>query len=504
MLSWFKSFSKPVTHETKLSEFLGSDAIGTYVNKGTYGFGLNYKFESDRPSPFSYRPLGSSAESSNCKSVFIKLVPLTDAKSRDFKKIKKKQSNCMIYVDKGSVIWKLNDTESSSVFSFIKEVESQSELYEKTTVDSPSFTTSFVLPVYENIIVDKNNNLQLINVLKKKFNGDSSLFTNIKNALKLSKHFKLGIIVMPMMPIPPMEIGWIALRNLNLYNKDYASLNMETISIKSTDYLLHDYDDSSITYEQKKGIFILTQIVHHMIRIFELGLERRVGMVHGDVHPGNILIDPKLPNTTQCFEGDVLDEDSPYLSTVFLIDFGTVVKRDVEITETDPFKRFKIIIKKIMTISGSHSHSPLSHYVFDWFPALFLKRDKKQNYVLINDHDNILKLNHNNILELDHDTYFIEKNFKVMFDMINKFKYGNDNYIGVYTKENKSSITGGNDGKMSLMKDNLKNGEKCLQMLKAQYPDRHGIGKETVKKRIPKSSSLLVIKKRKTRKNEEL
>jgi serine/threonine protein kinase len=315
-----------------------------------------------------------------------------------------------------------------------------------------------------------------------------TFFDDIRKALTMNKYFKLGVIVMPMMSIPPMTLGWITLLGLGLYSDaSFKELALEYISQQNgSNYLLHDSDNTDITPEQRKGIFIITQMVYYMIKLLELG------KIHGDVHPGNILIHPDLPNTTQCFEDGTMVLDpakSHYLSTVVLLDFGTVRENSRVISETEPFERFIQMIKILLTTTGSHDFSPLQSGTYDWFVALFLKRNRDGKKVLLIDH--LKPIDYDTLVSLEHDKYFVNENFITLFRMIERFKLGNLEYITeCYSKLNKKpeneahirrikqfnssgnlrrTVLGGNGEQMDLMVENLYNGEKSLQMLKEQY-----------------------------------
>lgn len=381
------------------------------------------------------------------------------------------------------------EIESTYIHNFIAEIESQIQIFRLTNGD----LSSFVLPIYESIIIDQDN-LHIIEKMEANFSAtdfqtiNSDFFVDIKKALVMNKYFKLGVIVMPMMAIPPMTPGWITLLRLGLYSDhSFKELALEYISQKNgNDYLLHDSDNTGITPEQRKGIFIITQMVYYMIKLLELG------KIHGDVHPGNILIHPKLPNTTQCFKEGTMDLDSDkshYLSTVVLLDFGTVRENSRVISETEPFKRFIQMIKILLTTTGSHNFSPLQSGIYDWFVALFLKRNRYGEKVLFNEYENTI--DYDTLVSLKHDEYFVNENFERLFRMIERFKLGNAEYImECYSKlnenpENKAhirriqqfnssgnlrrTVLGGNGEQMDLMVENLYNGERTLQMLKEQY-----------------------------------
>ena len=301
-----------------------------------------------------------------------------------------------------------------------------------------------------------------------------------------------------MMSIPPMEKGWSTLLDLGLYrDTNFKGLALENISKKDGyNYLLYDSDTTDrLDNDKRRGIFIITQMVYYMIKLLELG------KIHGDVHPGNILIHPVLTNTTQCFKDGTMELDKAklhYLSTVFLLDFGTVRESPlIPLTpQTPPVESFIKKIKLLLVTPGTHGFSPISTTTTtdDWFVALFLKRNASGEYILFEHYADSIDYN---ILEsLKHDEYFIDKNFKTLFDMIQRFKLGNEQYIiesfnNIFKKEyTPSSIFGGNGNQMDLMAENLYNGERTLQMLKEQNGEaRDDVTKNSMSSKQLKSRS---------------
>ena len=462
-----QEFSPPIDQRYKpgdhLLDFLGK-STGNYVNQGTYGIGLQYQISDGKKSPFSYVTLSSMEQSipENNNSIFVKLVPLTQeiplGVYRDVKdKVLGKYDNFLLYLDEtgdvtqaelrgdahiqneripvvGSPIsedyidyrnfrgfnWCLladkrkYHIDSTYIHNFIAEIESQMQIFKRTNGD----LSSFVLPIYESIIVDKTD-LRIIDAMERKFADtqeiNTNLFHDIRRALKMSDYFKLGVIVMPMMSIPPMEKGLSTLLDLGLYSDtDFKELALENISKKDGyNYLLYDSDTPDrLDNDKRRGIFIITQMVYYMIKLLELG------KIHGDVHPGNILIHPVLTNTTQCFKDGTMELDKAklhYLSTVFLLDFGTVRESPRVIPQTPPVESFIKKIKLLLVTPGTHGFSPISTTTttYDWFVALFLKRNASGVYVLFEHYadsiDSIDSIDYDVLVNLKHDIYFIDE-----------------------------------------------------------------------------------------------
>ena len=139
------------------------------------------------------------------------------------------------------------------------------------------------------------------------------------------------------------------------------------------------------------------------------------GWIHGDLHTGNVLINPRQICSTHCFGRDsdgrlFFDSDSPFLGKVFIIDYGTarrVYDYEIDIinsvSETDEREIFRNKIKVLLIARGSHNYSPIEFYSYDWFVSLFASRkaDKKT---------------------YNHNTDFIQKNITTMFDLVNDFR----------------------------------------------------------------------------------
>ena len=569
-----QKFSPPIDQRYKpgdhLLDFLGK-STGNYVNQGTYGIGLQYQISDGKKSPFSYVTLSSMEQSipENNKSIFVKLVPLTQeiplGEYKDIKdKVLGKYDNFLLYLDEtgdvtqaelrgdahiqnesipvmGSPIiedyiaysnfrgfnWNLladkreYHIDSTYIHNFIAEIESQMQIFKRTNGD----LSSFVLPIYESIIVDKTD-LRIIDAMERKFADtqeiNTNLFHDIRRALKMSDYFKLGVIVMPMMSIPPMEKGGSTLLDLGLYSDtDFKELALENISKKDgNNYLLYDSDTPDrLDNDKRRGIFIITQMVYYMIKLLELG------KIHGDVHPGNILIHPVLTNTTQCFKDGTMELDKDklhYLSTVFLLDFGTVRESPRVIPQTPPVESFIKKIKLLLVTPGTHGFSPLLSPTYDWFVALFLKRNASGVYVLFEHYADSIDSIDYNILDIKHDEYFIDENFKTLFKMIQRFKLGNERYIiesfnNIFKKKYtlpQIPIRGGNGNQMDLMAENLYNGERTLQMLKEQNGEarddvtKNSMSSKQLKSRSRKDTTTTLFsffgkKKKRTKKKNE-
>jgi hypothetical protein len=511
-------------------------ASGSFVNQGTYGIGLTYEIKDPYvSSPLSFLPLSAILTRTlmNNGHVFVKFVPLTEPMPRE--EFESEKSNIRLpieikYIDGDGDItsgylrtsstkeqlspntlhvgfgrqtikyddfmgfnWSIlgntnqNKIQSTYIRQFLDECESQIKIFKKTNND----LDSCIIPIYETLVVS-NKNIHIIEELEKNYNfkGTNPLsptfFTEIKKHLRISNYFKMGLIVMPMMPIPPVTLGWHRFYSLKCY-KNYDELNISNIATKQgNDYILYDYDDTSIDWWKRQALFLFTQIVCYMITLLEHD------MIHGDVHPGNVLIHPDLPNTTQCFHDSRPDKSryKQFFSKVFLLDFGTVTTPEYRVSnELILSSRFAEQIKQLLTTQGTHGFSPIESSVYDWLPALFLRRNSNGEYLVKAERKTISE-----IRKLPDDKYFISENFDKMFDMMNKFRLGNAEFrthtltklsvdpgfndflrkIRAFNKSGdiSSTVRGGNKKlhkHMDKMIANLRHGEESLKLLQREY-----------------------------------
>lgn len=456
----------------KLLEFLSKCDVGSsgsFVKQGTYGIGLTYEIHADVTSPLSFVPLSSLLTQTTMKnkSVFIKFVPLTepppqgeyDAEIQKFPDINEiRYEDCegdivsdeldscprewdvihtiedKIFYDKfRGINWTIigkeheNPIESTYIKLFLYECEKQIQTFKKTNHN----LDSFVLPIYETLVIEQDN-LHIIEELQKYYNFTDSnnvlvpdFFTNIKHYITSSKYFKMGIIVMPMMPIPPVTTGWNRFNSLQCI-KDDNTIDLQHVSEKrGNDYYIYDYNNTNITWWARQSLFLFTQIIYYMITLLGKNI------IHGDVHPGNVLIHPDLPNTIECFKDgrpNKLERKWLY-SKLFLIDFGTVKNISVLHNSCKDIQQFREKIKLLLVTRGSHGVSPLESEsnIYDWLPAFFLKRDSSGRYLLKKDF--MYYIDYGKITRADHNKYFIDENMVTMFRMMQNFKWGNGQYI---------------------------------------------------------------------------
>lgn len=542
-------------------------ASGSFVNQGTYGTGLTYEIKDPSvSSPLSFLPLSAilTKTAMNNKSVFVKFVPLTEPMPRaefEIEKMNVKSPIEIKYIDGDGDItgedlrtpsikeqlspntlpvgfgrqtikyddfmgfnWSVrgntsqNKIESTYIRQFLDECESQIKMFKKTNND----LDSCIIPIYETLVVS-NKNIHIIEELEKNYNfkGSNALsptfFTEIKKHLRISKYFKMGLIVMPMMPIPPVTLGWHRFLSLKSYS-NYNELNISNIAKKQgNDYILYDYEDTSIDWWKRQSLFLFTQIICYMITLLENNT------IHGDVHPGNVLIHPDLPNTTQCFHDSKPDKAKykPYYSKVFLLDFGTVKTPEYRVSDDLILvSRFTEQIKQLLTSRGSHGFSPIESNIYDWLPAMFLRRNSKGEYLVKAERKTISE-----IRKLPEDKYYISENFDKMFNMINKFRLGNAEFrthtlttfsidpgfndflrkIRAFNKSGdiSSTVRGGNkklQNHMDNMIASLRHGEESLKLLQREYKAASHVKRILKKKKHSKTlRKTAVYKKSKTK-----
>ena len=351
---------------------------------------------------------------------------------------------------------------------------------------------SFIIPIYESLVITQDN-IHIIEKLRELYNYtqpnvlNTNFFDTIIMNLRKSKYFKMGIIVMPMMPFPPIATGWNYLKEKKCYKRGYRELLISNFADKyADDYFIYNNSDMNLTIDGHHSLLFISQLISHMITLLEEGI------IHGDLHPGNTLMNPKLSNTS---DGQ---NDANLSGKAFLIDFGTVVKYGNFIpwaSEADDYKRFKLQIKALLVSRGSHGYSPLEYYTYDWLPSLFLKRTSTGRYNLL-DYYGAHDLANSDMILLEDDENgispynFVEENFKTMFEWVNEFKRGNREFIDMSApfieshKElfdkirafnrsgnSRSTMRGGEKESINKMIGNLEYGEQSLNALKEEYSD---------------------------------
>lgn len=380
------------------------DGEGKYINQGTYGLGLSFKISRDEDSPISYYSLDNRAETgaemdSQVRTVFVKLVPLHKSKSY-----------------KWYMMGAYNNEISSSLYkSFADECSAQVEIYKKTNHNMDSF----VPPLYFSDVIEPS----VVDVLKQKFSFTSALPDDFFDELRshaLHKNRDVGIIMMPSMPIPPIKTGSRLLDGFGFYTNisemgEYFNISNEDFTSweysgngDNKNFVLKKYDELE-NIPHKKCMFYIVQMLSGLIDLLDNG------WIHGDLHPSNVLINPRQICSTHCFGRDsngrlFFDSDSPFLGKVFIIDYGTArrvsadeIKMINSDNETDERQIFRNKIKVLLHAKGSHNYSPIEYFSYDWFVSLFASRkaDKKT---------------------YDYKTDLIQKNVTTMFDLVNDFR----------------------------------------------------------------------------------
>jgi len=458
-------------HSQLLKEILSrcDDNKGEYITQGTYGIGLMFSISKRKESPITLMTLDNRAETgseldSQVRNFFVKIVPLYDQISfqdlESFSKTPRWKKTSISYLNKeknirvsaipvtssiteneirvksseeGTVTvkysdilgydWKIDSKDknmyASPVSCFKDECSIQVGIYKA----SNNNLDSFIPPIYVSDIIDQND-MSVIDLMKRKFDNSnpisklSNFFDDMKTKLS-NKYNKIGIIVMPSMPMPPVVQGMQILRRLtSTTNKMGAYFKLSKIAKKEgKNFVLKKYDDITQN-EDKKCLYYIVQTVCCMIDLLNKGF------IHGDLHFSNILINPNQIASTQCFDVDsngnyVQNNSSPFMGKVFIIDYGTAKKVDLPIySHMDSKEVFKQQIITILKTKGTHGFSPLQFFSYDWLPSLFLARDDGR-YVPAN---------------------IFEKNLDVMFDLVNEFREKRDEYQKFVIDTMKSSI----------------------------------------------------------------
>jgi len=390
--------------------------------KGEGGIGLMYSIPKTEKSPITLMSLDNRQEvgyepDGHVRNFFVKLVPLYDQISEeDLKKIddksapiaylnEEKEESYILTQNLDTAAIKHSDIlgyswnfytdwgeiTASPVSFFKEECRIQVELYKA----SNNNLDSFIPPIYVSDIID-NEDKSVIDLLERKFDKGKIIFDMMRGYLK-NKYRKFGIIVMPIMP---SVTGENIIKDF-LYKREMGRVKEEEDSY----YYLKKYDDIG-KKEDKQCLYYIVQIVCCMIDLLN------EGFIHGDLHLNNVLINPNQIASTQCFESNGKPEDnSPFMGKVFIIDFGTaktVDDRDVPpIREVEGIEVFEKQIITILKTKGRHGFSTLDFPPYDWLPSLFLKRNSVSGKYL----DDI-----------------IDKNLRVMYDLVNEFRRGRKEY----------------------------------------------------------------------------
>lgn len=343
---------------------LRSSSSGSYERKGAYGIGFSYF---SKNSPYTY----STFRSTNriVPEIYVKFVPLVETVSTE----------PLIPIKLFEGKREIGKVQISYVDDFIKEAIHQTYIYKKTS----NLLNSFVLPVFETIIVDSKNQSILDLLCKrnikntKKITYDANFCREIKKFLKESESNKLGMIVMPFIKTATtfieksFEFDFITkltfTKNQNVLNV----LNVNALFVKETNDLVDWYDVSKEPTNQQLCVYYLVQIIYCLIKLLQLN------KIHGDLHLGNIFVDSNYELV------------SGYKGKIFLLDFGmtfdTVAVSDTNTVLDSVFtdrREFESYIKKIMFDENSKGINMVNQRnpIYRWLPMLFYKIDNK--YIL--------------------------------------------------------------------------------------------------------------------------
>ena len=342
-------------------------SFGSYESKGAYGIGFSYF---SKNSPYTY----STFRSTNriVPEIYVKFVPLVETVSTE----------PLIPIQLSEGKREIGKVQISYVDDFIKEAIHQTYIYKKTS----GLLNSFVLPVFETIIVDSKNQSILDLLCKrntkntKKITYDANFCREIKKFLKESESNKLGIIVMPFIKTAitfiekSFNFGFITkltfTNNQNVLNV-LNVLNVNALFIEGTNDLVDWYDVSKGPTKQKPTeqqlwVYYLVQIIYCLIKLLQLN------KIHGDLHLGNIFVDSNYQLVTG------------YEGKIFLLDFGmTFDTKPVSETNTvldsvfTDRTEFESYIKKIMFDENSKGINMVNQRnpIYRWLPMLFYKID---------------------------------------------------------------------------------------------------------------------------------
>lgn len=382
--SIYQNFKDEIIEDIKkhggklLKKFLSNQYLflrspsGSYERKGAYGIGFSYF---SKNSPYTY----STFRSTNriVPEIYVKFVPLVETVSTE--------PLIPIQLSEGKI--SKGEVQISYLDDFIKEAIHQTYIYKKTS----NLLNSFVLPVFETIIVDSKNQSILDLLCKrntkntKKITYDANFCREIKKFLKESESNKLGIIVMPFIKTAitfiEKSFKFYFTRELTFTNDQnvlnvFNVLNVNALCVKEADDLVDWYDVSKEPTEQRPTeqqlwVYYLVQIIYCLIKLLQLN------KIHGDLHLGNIFVDSNYELV------------SGYEGKIVLLDFGmTFDTKPVSETKTvldsvfTDRRVFESYIKKIMFDENSKGINMVnqSNPIYRWLPMLFYKIDHK--YIL--------------------------------------------------------------------------------------------------------------------------
>ena len=418
------------TVENIFAQLIRDSESVTFMQSGSYGLGLKITLPNDYDSPITLISLdnrtqtGASADG-KIRNIFLKLIPLHS--QQDYSDEWAMQSTKVPNANRTRGERSYRTIESTFIQKFDEEVKTQIDLYKIT-----GYNLSPICPaIYFSAKLDgRDSNTQaFLDNLALKYSGNQLVdrfWNQLKEGVRRGSN-KIGIILMPCFPFPPMHQAWnffsdsdrrIGVSDIRdgqrIFTKYFA---IENYATRTTDangnikYILKDYTDLD-TDIRRKGLFYIVQIVSHMITMYD------EGVYHGDLHFGNVLINPHelactLPLFVDSTNTTRINQNSPFLGKVYIIDFGTAVSRESEMEQDESFG-YKIM--KILTTRGSHNYSPLSYFLYDWFVSLFVLRNSTDTSYVLN--------------ASDYKPLLIEENVVKMEELVNAFMDSKRAYEG--------------------------------------------------------------------------
>lgn len=411
-------------------QLIGNAESVRFMQSGSYGLGLKITLPNDYDSPITLISLdnrsvtGASADG-KIRNIFLKLVPLHS--QQDDSDAWAMQSTKVPGASRTRGESPYKTIISTFIQNFETEVKTQIDLYKKT-----GNNLSPICPaIYFSAKLDgqDSNTQSLLDNLASNYSGNQlvdGFWDQLKAGVMREPNRKIGIILMPCFPFPPMHQAWnfFSDRDMRIGISDIREgqriltkyFAIENYATKTTDangnikYILKDYTDLD-TDIRRKGLFYIVQIVSHMITMYD------EGVYHGDLHFGNVLINPHelacgLPLVVDSTNTTRINQNSPFVGKVYIIDFGTAVSREREMEQDESFGDK---IMKILTTQGSHNFSPISYFIYDWFVSLFVLRNSTDTY-LVN--------------RSDYKPLLIEENVAKMEELVNAFMDSKRAYEG--------------------------------------------------------------------------
>ena len=309
----------------------------SFINSGSYSIGFLIEFLDNYPNiP---------------KKLFMKIIPIIEFKCEN---------------DITFNYYKSLHIIASKKTSYENEVKVQRDLYKKTT-DYP-----ICMRIYNDFIITNDKVISFIKKLAK-FEKKCININTIANSLIINEDkISLGIIIMDYCN---GTSGFLKFKN---FYSQKASFGAFFISKKIKDYILRKENELSI-------FFYLIQIIYIVTYMF------RLGIIHNDLHLGNIMIDESQICSNKAYNSDGSINNN-FVGRIYIIDFGSACNETLtdkyikniksvsenETRENIEFSKIINILGRKIILDGYDFNKKIfanKWYVYDWFINLFFNKD---------------------------------------------------------------------------------------------------------------------------------